>query len=130
MIALELHAPAGLGSDDFCYTPQLGNRLWLYSLDVWVYCGVHPSVVGGFFYFMYGTFEPQNANDVAVRWTPIIPLYCGLKQGFRWFHCDEFSIHFSMARLFEADGLRFGVVVENGFPQAWEATVAFEISEG
>ena len=130
VIALELHAPAGMGNSDYCFTPQLGNRLWLYGVDFWVYCGEHPSVVGGFFYLMYGSGEPVRGEDISVRWTPIIPLSCGLKPGFRWFHCDEFHRHFSMVKLFTTNELRFGVTVENGFPKAWECTVAFEIAEG
>lgn len=130
VIALELHAPAGPGNSDYCYTPQLGNRLWLYSVDLWVYCGEHPSVVGGFFYFMYGLGEPVSRSNISVGWTPIIPLSCGLKPGFRWFACDEFHRRFTMARLFTTDELRFGVTIENGFPKAWECTVAFEIAEG
>ncbi len=130
VIALELHAPAGVGNSDFCYTPQLGNRLWLYSIDLWAYCGVHPSTVGGFFYLMFGTGIPGSGDEVATKWDFIVPLSCGLKKGFRWFDCDAFARHLSMARLFTANELRFAVAVENGFPQAWECTVAFEIAEG
>lgn len=130
VIALELHAPQGVGNTDFCYTPQLGNRLWLYGLDVWVYCSGPGAFIGGFFYLMYGTFEPRTQSDIATRWTRIIPLHCGSKPGFRWFECEAFHRHFSMARLFTADGLRFGVTIENGFNQDWECTVAFEIAEG
>ncbi|GAH30331.1 unnamed protein product, partial [marine sediment metagenome] len=128
VIALELHAPAGPGNSDFCYTPQMGNRLWLYGIDVWVYCGEHPSVVGGFFYLMFGSGIPRSGDFMATQWSNIVPLHCGLKPGFRWFACDEFHRHFSMAKLFTTNELRFGVTIENGFPKAWECTVAFEIS--
>lgn len=130
VVALELHVPAGVGNNDFCYTPALGNRLWLLNIDIWVYCATAGAFIGGFFYLMFGTAEPQNASDISTRWNRIIELYCGAKPGFRWFHCDPFDRHFSMAKLFVADGLRFGVTLENGFNQAWEATIAFEISEG
>ncbi len=130
VIALELHLAAGPGNNDFCYTPPLGNRLWLYSIDVWAYCSVHGIAIGGFFYLMFGTSIPATQSDIADRWTRIIPLHCGAKPGFRWFHCDAFERRFTMAKLFTEDELRFGVVIENGYNQAWEATVAFEISEG
>lgn len=130
VIALELHAPAGIGNEDFCFTPKLGNRLWLYTIDIWIFCTNPGPGIGGFFYFTYGTGEPKSGEDVAVRWTPIIPLRCGIKPGFMWSDCASFHRHFSMARLFTNDELRFGVVVENGGAQAWAATVAFEISEG
>lgn len=130
VIALELHCPAGIGNSDWCSTPPLGNRLWLYGIDVWIYCTTPGPGIGGFFYLTYGTYEPSSGEDVAVRWTPIIPLYCGLKLGFLWYDCASFHRHFSMAKLFTNDGLRFGAVVENGGAQAWMTTVAFEISEG
>lgn len=129
-IALELHAPAGVGEDDFCYTPQLGNRLWLYGVDVWAYCSSPGVLYGGFFYLMFGHSEPQNANEIATRWTPIIPVHCGTKLAFRWFTCGEMHRHFTMARLFTTDELRFGVVIENFGQQLWETTIAFQIAEG
>ena len=130
VIALELHVPAGVGNSDYCYTPQLGNRLWLYSLDVWAYCADPPALLGGFFYITFGTYEPSRREDISVRWTRIIPLHCSPKPGFRWFECGDFHRRFTMARLFTNDGLRFGVSIENVVAQAWECTVAFEISEG
>lgn len=130
VIALELHLPAGVGLSDFCYTPPLGNRLWLFSIDLWTHCVGAPAKIGGFFYFMFGTGVPTSATEVSTRWNFIIPLHCGAKPGFRWFECDAFTRHFSMAKLFTADEMRFGVTIENGYNQVWEATVAFEISEG
>lgn len=130
VIALELHAPAGAGMADFCYTPQLGNRLWLYGIDLWVYCMTPPAQVGGFYYLMYGSGIPLGGDEVATRWNFIIPLSCGLKLGFRWLECDSFHRHFSMAKLFTTNELRLAVAVENGVAHAWEMTVAFEIAEG
>jgi len=130
VIALELHAPAGVGSDDFCYTPKLGNRLWLYAIDVWAFCSAPGALYGGFFYLTFGTGEPRSGEEIAVQWTPIIPLYCGIKKGFRWFGCGEQSRRFTMAKLFTNDELRFGAVIENFGQQTWETTIAFEIAEG
>lgn len=130
VVAVELHLDGGVGNDDFCVTPPLGNRLWLYKIDMWAYCGTAGAFLGGFFYFMSGTTVPASSTEISTRWDNIIPLSCGQKPGFRWFECDAFHRSFTMAKLFTADGLRFGVVMENGFPQQWEATVAFEISEG
>ncbi len=130
VIALELHLPAGIGNNDFCYTPPLGNRLILYSVDVWAYCAVHGLAIGGFFYLMFGTGIPATALEITTSWNPIIPLSCGIEAGFNWFHCDAFHRHFSMAKLFTADELRFAVTIVNAYNQAWQATVAFEISEG
>ncbi len=130
VVALELHLAAGMGNDDYCYTPQLGNSLILYSIDVWAYCAVHGIAIGGFFYLNFGTGIPPSGDYLATQWNNIIPLSCGLKPGFRWFHCDAFHRRFTMAKFFETNELRFGVAIENGYNQAWEATVAFEISEG
>lgn len=130
IVALELHAPGGVGNSDFCFTPPLGNSLWLLGIDVWVYCGTAGQFIGGFFYLSYGASVPNTEAEIATTWDQIIPLHCGLKKGFRWFECEAFHRHFNMNRHFASDGLRFAVGVENGFPQAWEATVAFEISEG
>lgn len=129
VIALELRPPAGMGNTDYCFTPQLGNRLVLHSIDIWVYCGEHPSVVGGFFWLMYGSGLQPPGTFPYETWTHIIPLHCGAKAGFRWFACDEFHRHFQMRKLFTNNELRFGVAINNGFPKAWECTVAFEISE-
>lgn len=130
VIALELHAPDGVGASDFCYTEQLGNRLWLYSINIWVYCVSPGPGIGGFFWIMYGQGVPPDDLFVAEEWNHIIPLRCGLKPGFRWFDCESFHRCFTMAKLFEFDELRFGVAINNGYPQDWEMTVAFEISEG
>jgi len=129
-IALELHLAAGVGNDDFCYTPTLGNRLWLHKIDIWCYCANAGVLIGGFFYIMFGTSIPVAAGEVATRWNRIVPLSCGQKPGFRWFELEAFHRSFTMARLFSEHELRFGVTIENGFNQQWEATVAFEISEG
>lgn len=130
VIALELHLAAGLGNVDDCYTPTLGNRTWLRSIDVWAYECVHGVPIGGFFYLMFGSGIPVAPGEIAVRWNPIIPLYCGQKPGFRWFECASFHRRFEMCKLFKHDELRFGVTIEQGFNQDWEATVAFEFSEG
>lgn len=130
VIALELHAPAGIGAEDFCYTPQLGNRLWLYAIDVWAYCSQPGALYGGIFYITFGTGEPQSGGDIAVRWEKIVPLFCGDKPGFRWFTCGEMHRRFTMGKLFTNDELRFGVVIENFSNQSWETTIAFEIAEG
>lgn len=130
VIVLELHCPAGIGNDDFCYTPQLGNTLVLYSIDIWVYASSVDVPIGGFFYFMFGNAEPVDVNDIINNWSHIIPVHCGGKPGFRWFDVRAFHRRFTMAKLFTTNELRFGAVVDQFGPQAWEMTVAFEISEG
>lgn len=129
VIALELHIPVGIGNGDFCYTPQLGNHLWLFSVDAWMLCADKPAMFGGFFYFSYGTHKPVTGGEISLLWTPIVPLNCGIKPGFMWFACGDFHRRFTMSKLFTNDGLRFGVMIENGFNQDWMCTVAFEISE-
>lgn len=130
VIALELHAPAGVGNSDFCYTPQLGNRLWLYNIDIWAYCADPPALLGGFFWLMYGTGVPVSDDDVATKWNHIIPLYCSPKPAFRWFECGDFHRRFTMAKLFTTNELRFAVAINNLTVQQWECTVAFEVAEG
>jgi len=130
VIALELRLAAAAMATDFCYTPTLGNRTWLRSIDVWAYGAELDLVIGGFFYLMFGSGVPVAAGDVAVRWSPIIPLHCGVKPGFGWYECGPFHRRFTMCKLFEFDELRFGVTIENGYLRAWAATVAFEFSEG
>lgn len=130
VIALELYPQAGVGGDDYCVTPPLGNNLWLYTIDVWVYCTTPGGGIGGFFYLMYGSGIPPSGGFIATRWNRIIPLSCGVKPGFFWIDCVSFHRHFEMAKLFTSDELRFGVVTENAGTQRWLATVAFEISEG
>lgn len=130
VIALELHLAGGVGNDDYCYTPQLGNRLWLRGIDIWCYCAVAGALIGGFFYLTYGTHSPTSFSNVAVGWNRIIDLHCGQKPGFRWFEREAFHRSFTMNKLFEADGLRFGVALESFADEQWEATVAFQISEG
>lgn len=130
VIALELRLAAGVGITDWCFTPTLGNRTWLRSVDVWAYSCAHGIAMGGFFYLMFGGGVPVAPGDIAVRWSPIIPLHCGVKPGFGWFECTNFHRRFTMCKLFKFDELRFGVTIENGFNQDFACTVAFEISEG
>ncbi len=129
-IALELRLTADPMAQDWCYTPTLGNRTVLHSIDVWAYGAELDLVIGGFFYIMFGGGVPVAAGDIAVNWSPIVPLSCGVKPGFGWFECGPFHRRFTMCKLFEFDELRFGVTIENGYLRAWAATVAFEISEG
>lgn len=128
-LALELHLEGVVGADDFCYTPQLGNNLYLKSIDCWVYSSGVGKFVGGFFYFMQGTTIPDSQHEIANHWNVIVPLSCGLKPGFKWFGCECFHRRFTMNKHYRHDGLRFAAVVEQGFTQAWETTVAFEIME-
>lgn len=130
VIALELRLAITHGATAFCYTPTLGNRTWLHSIDVWAYSHEIDLVIGGYFYLMFGGGIPVGAGDIAVRWSPIVPLHCGVKPGFAWFDVRGFHRRFTMCKLFEFDELRFGVTIENGYLRAWAATVAFEISEG
>jgi len=130
VIALELNLQAGAGFIVGCHTPTLGNRTWLRSVDVWAYECVHGVPIGGYFYLMFGSGIPVSPLDISDRWSPIIPLHCGRLRAFRWFECNSFHRRFEMNRLFEDDELRFGVTIVNQFNQDWEATVAFEFSEG
>jgi len=130
VVALELQLAAGMGNTAFCYTPPLGNRTWLYSIDVWGYCSARGIAIGGFIYLTFGTGVPVGPGEAAVNWSSIIPLHCGVKSGFFWHSCEVFHRRFDMAMLFEHDELRFAVDIENFFPQAWNATVAFQFSEG
>lgn len=130
VLALELRLTAAAMAVDYCFTPTLGNRLVLHSIDVWAFCADLDVTFGGFFYLMFGAGIPVAAGDIAVRWSPIVPLACGVKPGFGWFDVRAFHRRFTMAKLFTTDELRFGVTIENGYLQAWAATVAFEISEG
>jgi len=130
VIALELRLEDAPLVQAWCYTPTLGNHLVLRSIDVWAYCGILDVPFGGFFYIMFGSGIPIAAGEIATRWNPIVPLSCGVKPGFGWFDVRAFHRRFTMAKLFEHDELRFAVQISNGFPQAFAATVAFEISEG
>ena len=129
-IALELRLTNDPLVMAWCYTPTLGNRLVVYSIDVWAYCGDLDVPFGGFFFIMSGAGIPVAPGEIAVNWSPIVPLSCGVKPGFGWFDVRAFHRRFTMAKLFTTDELRFGVTISNGYPQAFAATVAFEISEG
>jgi len=129
-IALELHVPGGAGSDDFCYTPVLGNTLVLYGIDMWIRCGTHPGAFGGHFYLMTGAGKPTTSAEMILNWTLIVPLMCGAKPGFRFVLCAQEQYYIKMKKKFITDEIRFGVVFENLAQLAWEATVLFEISEG
>ncbi len=129
-IALELHVPAGLGAEDFCFTPPLGNSLILYGIDLWMRCPDPPAFMGGFIYLMSGTGKPSTAGKMIMGWDHIVPLSCGVKPGIGLYYCSHTELHFTMKKRYMFDAIRFGAAAENGFNQDWDATLLFEISEG
>ena len=130
LVGVELRIPAGIGSDDYCVTPQLGNRLVLNAIHFHGECPVLNTVVGGFVYLMFGSGIPAGSGDVADRWNHIIELHCGVKKAMRIVFVERLDLCWPMRRRFIYDEIRFGVVMENFGLTAWYATVLFEIMEG
>lgn len=128
--ALELHIPAGLGNQDYCYTPVLGNSLVLYGINIWIRCPTHPGTFGGYVYIASGASIPASAGVITKDWTMIVPLRCGERPGFKFILCEHKNYYLKMRKKYRYDEIRFGVVIENLKNIYWEATVLFEISEG
>ena len=130
VVNLEVLVSDGVGGYGFNYTPPLGNRLWLLSVDLWF---MNPTIdvkIGGFIYLRTGDVRPKDYGDVAMNWDSVIDDSTGIKPGIYW---EGINAHFrwDMMRFYEGKGRRFGVTIENfNVDQNWLCWASFQISEG
>lgn len=130
VINLEVLVSDGLGGEGFNYTPPLGNRLWLLSVDLWFMNPTVDVTIGGFIYLRTGMAKPESAGEVAMKWASVIDDTTGIKPGIYWVGLNE-HFHWDMMRLYEGQHRRFGVVIENfNVDQKWLCWASFQISEG
>ncbi len=130
IVNLEVLVSDGIGGYGFNYTPPLGNRIWLLSVDLWFINPTLDVLIGGFIYLRTGDTKPASAGEVAMRWDSVIDDSTGIKPGIYW---RGLSQHFrwDMMRFYEGRGRRFGVMIENSnIYQSWLCWASFQISEG
>lgn len=130
LIGVELQVPGGVGNDDYCVTPKLGNRLVLRGVHFHADCVVAGAFAGGFLGLMSGTGEPVSGAQMAADWDTIIDMYCGVKRWMRVVYCERLDLFWGMRRRYEFDEIRFGAWMGNFTAHDFTVTVVFEISEG
>ncbi|MBA7522327.1 hypothetical protein ES705_14445 [subsurface metagenome] len=130
IVNLEVLVADGLDGVGFNYTPPLGNRLWLLSVDLWFINPTLDVLIGGFVYLRTGDTKPESAGEVAMKWQSVIDDSTGIKPGIYWTGLNA-HFHWDMMRFYEGRGRRFGVMIENfNQYQQWLAWASFQISEG
>lgn len=130
VFGLACKADAGIGADDFAYSPKIGNRFWLRFMSLW-YGGGEADNCAGTIYITSGEGVPPNGEVVALRWDMVIPFWSGTTKPAIMLQGREGYIWWPMNRLYEGKELRFGLAIENGSATLpWWVNVWFEVSEG
>lgn len=130
VINLEVLVSDGLGGEGFNYTPPLGNRLWLLSVDLWFMNPTLDVQIGGFIYLRTGKAKPASAGDLAMKWDSVIDDSTGIKPGMYWTGLNQ-HLRWDMMKFYEGSGRRFGVMIENfNVDQKWLCWASFQVSEG
>lgn len=129
-VNLYLCFDAGLGLDDFQFTPPLGNNLWL--LEMQMTCMPNSVVNKGqaFIYVMAGSEKVPTLDLVLNQWQPVIPNYGAAKPGFQFYGLQQ-QFRWPMKRRFEGNAIRFGAVVASlSATVAMRFWISFLFSEG
>ena len=130
VFGLACKANAGIGNDDFAYSPPVGNRFWLRWMSLW-FGGGNASTCAGTIYISSGLGVPANGEVVALRWEMVIPFWSGTTKPAIMLQGREGYLWWPMNRLYRGEGLRFGLAIENGSAtRPWWVNAWFEISEG
>ena len=130
VFGLACKAAAGIGADDFAYSPPLGANFWLLGVGIWFGSEDPTQNTGGTIYIATGTGVPV-AGQIATQWELVIPFWAGVTKPAIMVRGANQFLWFPMKRLYPAEALRFGMMIENGYAvgtfwvNAW-----FEISEG
>lgn len=130
VFGLACKANAGIGADDFAYSPQLGENFWLKFLSIHYCGGLAADLTSGTIYISFGTGVPSG-EIVATRWEILLPFWGGTTKPAIMVQGIEGYLWFPMNRLFKGEALRFGLAIENGSgTRPFWVNVFFEISEG
>jgi len=130
IVNLEVLVPAGIGAEGFNYTPPLGNRLWLLSVDLWFFNPTPDIQIGGFIYLRTGGKKPASPGETAMKWDSVVDDSTGIKPGIYWTGLRA-HIRWDMMKFYEGSERRFALLIENfSETQQWLAWVSFQISEG
>lgn len=129
VVLVQLVVAAGPGTSDWAVTPPLGNNLWLWAIDLWVWPTAANCFIDGLLKFTTGTSGKVSEAIVNLQWESIMDVSQLLIQGILWY-CPTEHLHFDMRKFWGDQGRRFGVWMSNTSNFAYVALVAFHISEG
>jgi hypothetical protein len=130
VFGLACKAAAGIGVNDFAYSPPIGAPFRLLGVNLWFAGDKTEKFTGGTIYIATGTGVP-TAGQIATQWEIVIPFWAGLTKPAIMVRGAAGTLDWSMNRLYVAEALRFGMTIENGYAlgtfwvNAW-----FKISEG
>ena len=128
-VLVQLNVPPNVGGTDYGITLPLGNKVWLLSIDLWIY-GVAINVWHyGLIHINTGTGQQVNAGIVATQWQPVMDTSMLFNQVIIW-QGETGHLHFEMGKLFTTESQRFGVVYQSMVAQRTLILGAFQVSEG
>ena len=127
---LACKANAGIGVDDFAYSPPMGVPFRLLFMSLWYGGSDLTNQCGGTIYITFGTGVPTH-EIVATTWEIIVPFWAGTTKPAIMVQGLEAYLYWPMNRLFTGEALRFGLAIENfSDTRPFWVNVWFEISEG
>lgn len=130
VFGLACKANAGVGNNDFAYSPVIGQKFWLKYMSLWFGGGDPTTTCAGTIYISYGT-EIPTGEIVATRWEIIVPFWAGTTKPAIMLQGQSGYLWWPMNRLFTGQPFRFGMSIENGVAtRPWWVNAWFEISEG
>lgn len=121
---------AGIGADDFAYSPPVGVPVRLLFVGIWYGGADLVNCCGGTINISFGTGVPDR-ETVATRWDKVVPFWAGTTKPSIMVQGQAGYLHMPMNRLFTGEALRFGLAIENfSAARVFWVNVWFEISEG
>lgn len=130
VFGLSCKVVAGLGNDDFAYSPPMGQNFWLRFVSIHYCGGLAADLAGGLITVSFGTGVPTT-EIVATSWEILIPFWAGTTKPAIMVQGIDQYMFFPMSRLFAREALRFGLRIDNfSDTRPFWVDVFFEISEG
>lgn len=128
VISCSHYDPAPPGQDFAC-TVGLSQRLWLRGIDIWL--DTQPPFVNHLFTFSVWRLvkEPTGLLDF-YNSENVLPLRSTVGWWYWHYRGSGTHFHWSMQRLYEGAGQRFGVVLTGAGAVLAQIHASFEISEG
>lgn len=123
------HYDPAPGGQDFAYTEPLSSRFWLLGIDIWL--DTQPPFAAHVFTFSVWRLMKQPAGLLDLYGAEnVLPLRSPV--GWWYWHKrgPEGHFHWSMQRIYEGAGQRFGVVLTGAGAILAQIHASFEISEG
>lgn len=130
VFGLACKAAAGVGADDFAYSPPIAAGFWLRSMSIWYGGSDLVNPCGGTIYISAGAGVPTG-EIIATSWEIVVPFWAGTTKPAIMVQGLEGYLSWPMNRLYKGEALRFGLSIDNfSAVRPFWVNAWFEVSEG